>query len=52
MKKVWVVTMWQYDENGSGHFYVWKVCMTKEKAYEYANKCPCWTNVEEYEVEE
>ena len=52
MTKVWVVTMWQNDENGSGHSYVWKVCAAEEKAREYASKYPRWTDVEEYEVEE
>jgi hypothetical protein len=52
MEKVWVVTMWQDDEGGSGFSYVWKVCATKEKAYEYASQHPLWTHVEEYEVEE
>ena len=50
--KIYVVTMWQDDECGGGFKYVWKVCRSREKAYEYANQHPDWTDVEEYEVEE
>ena len=50
-KTVWVVTMWQDDEYGSGS-YVWKVCATKEKALEYASRYPRRTDVDEYELEE
>ena len=49
--KVYIVFMWQDDEYGGGHEYVWKVCRSKEKALEYAKLHPNWTNIEEYELE-
>ena len=52
MKKIWIVTMWQDDEYGSGHSYIWKICFTEEKAREYANQHPDRTDVEECDIDE
>ena len=49
--KIYIVTMWQDDEYSGGFEYVWKVCRSKDKALEYANPHPNWTEVEEYELE-
>lgn len=48
--KVYVVTMWQDDEYGSGHSYIVDVYDNEEKAKAYCEKHRLYADYEEYEV--